>query len=172
MVQKLRSALIKLFLSSKLLFVWHLTKRIKRMDRAGKGAGIHWKKSSRDWLENDQWESVTISAWSLSCTLIFFCRLKAGLEVFMKVASRADRWKGERPRVRIENRCWSSSNAFVSGAEGLRFKSEAGQIQHNVVNGSPPLRHLIFRKKLCCRGQWRRDGLHQLVTRFGVIQRV
>ena len=36
---------------------------------------------------------------------------------------------------------WSSDNAFVSGAGGLRFKSLAGQIGHSVANGSPPLRH-------------------------------
>ena len=34
---------------------------------------------------------------------------------------------------------WSSGNAFVSGAGGLRFKSRAGQIAHSVANGSPPL---------------------------------
>ena len=31
--------------------------------------------------------------------------------------------------------CWSSSNAFVSGAESLRFKSRSGQIGHSVANG-------------------------------------
>ena len=30
---------------------------------------------------------------------------------------------------------WSSGNAFVSGAGGLRFKSRAGQIEHSVANG-------------------------------------
>ena len=34
---------------------------------------------------------------------------------------------------------WSSGNAFVSGAGGLRFKSRAGQIERSVTNGS--LRH-------------------------------
>ena len=38
-------------------------------------------------------------------------------------------------------------NAFVFGAGGLRFKSRAGQIEHNAANGSPPLRH--FFKKSC-----------------------
>ena len=33
-----------------------------------------------------------------------------------------------------------TGNAFVSGAGGLRFKSQAGQIGHSVANGSPPLR--------------------------------
>ena len=39
----------------------------------------------------------------------------------------------------------SSGNAFVSGAGGLRFKSQAGQIGHSVANGSPPLRHFFER---------------------------
>ena len=42
---------------------------------------------------------------------------------------------------------WSSGNKFVFGAGGLRFKSRACQIEHNVANGSPPLRH--FFKKSC-----------------------
>ena len=28
---------------------------------------------------------------------------------------------------------------------GLRFKSRAGQIEHSIVNGSPPLQHLFER---------------------------
>ena len=35
---------------------------------------------------------------------------------------------------------WSSGNKFVFGAGGLRFKFRAGQIEHGVANGSPPLR--------------------------------
>ena len=38
---------------------------------------------------------------------------------------------------------WSSGNAFVSGAGGLRFKSWAGQIGHSVANGSPLLEHFF-----------------------------
>ena len=38
---------------------------------------------------------------------------------------------------------WSSGNAFVSGAGGLRFKSRAGQIGLSVANGLPPLRHFF-----------------------------
>ena len=34
---------------------------------------------------------------------------------------------------------WSGGKAFISGAGGLRLKSVAGQIGHNVVNGSSPL---------------------------------
>ena len=40
---------------------------------------------------------------------------------------------------------WSSGNAFVAGAGGLRFKFRAGQIGHNVANGSPLLRHFFER---------------------------
>ena len=42
---------------------------------------------------------------------------------------------------------WSSGNAFVSGAGGRRFKSRAGQFEHSVANGSPPLQH--FFEKSC-----------------------
>ena len=42
---------------------------------------------------------------------------------------------------------WSSNNAFVSGAGGLRFESQTGQIGHTVVNGSPPL--LCFFDRSC-----------------------
>ena len=41
--------------------------------------------------------------------------------------------------------CWLSGNAFIFGAGGLRFKSWAGQIEHSVANGSPPLRHFFKR---------------------------
>ena len=37
---------------------------------------------------------------------------------------------------------WSSGNASLSGAGGLRLKSWAGQIRHSVANDSPQLRHL------------------------------
>ena len=40
---------------------------------------------------------------------------------------------------------WSSDNAFVSGAVGLRFKSRAGQIRHKVANGLPQLQHFYER---------------------------
>ena len=65
---------------------------------------------------------------------------------------------------------WSSGNAFVSGAGGLRFKSRAGQIGHSVANGSPPLRH--FERSCAARPQRRGDGPRKLVTSFGVIQQV
>ena len=42
---------------------------------------------------------------------------------------------------------WSSGNAFVSGAGGLRFKSRAGQIGHSVADGSPSLRY--FSERSC-----------------------
>ena len=41
---------------------------------------------------------------------------------------------------------WLSVNAFVSGAEDLRFKSQAGQIEHIVANGLPLLHHFF---KIC-----------------------
>ena len=43
---------------------------------------------------------------------------------------------------------WSSCNAFVSKAEGLRFKSLGGQIERSVANGLPPLRHFFKRAVL------------------------
>ena len=42
---------------------------------------------------------------------------------------------------------WSSGNAFVSEAGGLRFTSQAGQIEHSVANGKPSLQH--FFKRSC-----------------------
>ena len=40
-------------------------------------------------------------------------------------------------------RARSSGNTFVSGAGDLRFKSQVGQIGHNVANSSPPLGHFF-----------------------------
>ena len=40
---------------------------------------------------------------------------------------------------------WSSGKAFVSGAEGLRFKSRAGYIGHSVANDSSLLQ-LFFER--------------------------
>ena len=99
--KEISNCLVKMFISLK-LFVWHLSRRIVRMESAGKWAAIYRKKPSREWLEKDQWESI-ISVQSLSCTRIYFCRQRAELEVLMKVASRADRWKGERSWPRIKN---------------------------------------------------------------------
>ena len=56
-------------------------------------------------------------------------------------------------------------------AVGLRFKSQASQIGYNVLNGSPPLRHL-FKKSCVAWAQLRGDVPSKLVTCFGVIQRV
>ena len=66
---------------------------------------------------------------------------------------------------------WSSGNAFVSEAGGLSFKSRAGHIGHSVVNGSPPLQP-FFEWSCVAGAQCCGDGPRQLVTRFGVIQRV
>ena len=50
---------------------------------------------------------------------------------------------------------WLSGNAFVSGAEGLRFKFRAGQIGHTVTHGVSAATSL--RKELYCPGAmtWR-----------------
>ena len=69
-VHNLRIAVIRMLTSSR-LFVWHLSRRIVRMESIGKGAAIYWKNPSRDWLEKDQRESV-FSAQSLSYTPILF----------------------------------------------------------------------------------------------------
>ena len=66
---------------------------------------------------------------------------------------------------------WSSGNALVSGAEGLKFKHWAGQIRRSVANGFSPLRH--FSERICVAlAQLRRHGPRQIVTDFGLIQRV
>ena len=72
------------------------------MEIAGKGVAIYWKKPNRDWLKKHQLESV-IGAQSLICTRILFCRQWAGLDVLIKVTTRADIWKIERSWERIEN---------------------------------------------------------------------
>ena len=64
-----------------------------------------------------------------------------------------------------------SRNAFVSGAAGQRYKSQAGQIGHNVASGSQPLRQ-SFKRSCVAQVQWRGDGPRKIVIRFGVIQRV
>ena len=47
-------------------------------------------------------------------------------------------------KINLDEDCsWSSGKAFVSGAEGLRFKSKADQIEHNVANGLPPLQNFF-----------------------------
>ena len=48
----------------------------------------------------------------------------------------------------LESKIIKLTNAFVSGAGGLRFKSRAGQIGRNVVNGSPPLLRFLKRAVL------------------------
>ena len=58
---------------------------------------------------------------------------------------------------------------FVSGVSGLRFKSWVSQISHSVANRSSPLQH-FFKRSCVAKVQWGKDGLHQLVTRFGVLQ--
>ena len=43
---------------------------------------------------------------------------------------------------------WSSSNAFASGARGMKFESRAGETEHTVADGYPPLR--LYFEELCC----------------------
>ena len=71
------------------------------MESARKGSANDRKKPSRDWLEKDQKESV-ISSQSLSCTRVLLWE-KAVLKVLVKMASKADKWKEERHRAKIEN---------------------------------------------------------------------
>ena len=54
-----------------MLFVCYLSRRIVRMEIAGKEAAIYRKKRSRDWLKKDQLLNV-ISAQSLSFSRILF----------------------------------------------------------------------------------------------------
>ena len=46
---------------------------------------------------------------------------------------------------------WSSGNAFVSGPGSLKFKSQAGQIEHSFCQRLATAA-TFFRKKLCCLG--------------------
>ena len=78
-----------MFISSK-LFVWHLSRRIVRIEGAGKWAAIYRKKPSRDWLEKDQWESV-ISVQPLGCTRILFVGRGRGLKFWCKNSCTAQR---------------------------------------------------------------------------------
>ena len=54
--QNLKIALIKMFVSSKEFFVWHLSRRIIRMESAGQRAAIYRKKRNRDWLKKNKEE--------------------------------------------------------------------------------------------------------------------
>ena len=69
-------------------------------------------------------------------------------------ATAAPKWEQKISNIifKIEPASWSSGNAFVSGAGGLRFKSRANQIGHSVANGSPPLRH-FFERSCVARAQ-------------------
>ena len=52
---------------------------------------------------------------------------------------------------------WSSGNAIISGARGLRLKSWAGQIERSVANCSPLLRH-FFKRNCVAQAQSRGDS--------------
>ena len=80
-------------------------------------------------------------------------------------------WLDDSPPLNKIPARWSSGYAFVSGAGGLRFKSRAVQIRHNVPTG----RH---RCNISSRGfvlPVRNDaemGSRKLTTRFGVIPQI
>ena len=61
----------------------------------------------------------------------------------------------------LEPASWSSGNALVSGAGGLKIKSRTGQIEHSVANGSPPLLTFL-QKELCCPGAMTRRWASQI----------
>ena len=101
MVQNLKIVLIITFISSKL---WSDTCQEESPEwRAKEKERLFIEKSPRrDWLKTRPMRERHY------CTIFFlytnsFCRQRAGLEVLMKVVSRADRWKGEWPWARIEN---------------------------------------------------------------------
>ena len=62
------------------------------------------------------------------------------------------------------------SNVLGSGARGQVFKFWAGQIEHRVANGSPPL-WLFFKRSCVAPAQCCGEGPRKLVA-HGVIQRV
>ena len=66
---------------------------------------------------------------------------------------------------------WAITGSSLSRAGGLRFISRAGQIGHNITNGSPPVKHL-FERSWLARALRRVDEPSKLITRFSVIQRV
>ena len=72
--------------------------------------------------------------------------LKAG-QAFALLASTVATWLITIINLFLEPNSWSSGNAFVSGAIGLRFKSWAGQIGHAVL---PTLATALFRGELLC----------------------
>ena len=104
---------------------------------------------------------------------LFVCRIFAKIILvwlFWRTRSNAIKCIKKKIYIAIikKQASWSSGNAFVSGAGGLRFKSRAGQIGHSVSNGSPPLHH-FFERSCVARAQWRGDGPRQLVIRFAVF---
>ena len=52
---------------------------------------------------------------------------------------------------------WSIDNAFVCGAGDLRFKSWAGQIEHNVANDDSSLLRHFFERSCIAIAQWHED---------------
>ena len=116
--------------SSSKLFIWHLSKRIVRMESAGKGAAVYRKKPNRYWLKN---KKKTMRECH-KCTIFklytnSFCRQKVGLKFLMKVASKASRWKGERLRARIKilwsSQCLSTDRIFWKIKSDGRIRSKS-----------------------------------------------
>ena len=64
-----------------------------------------------------------------------------------------------------------NGSVCVFGSRGMRFKYQAGQIGHSVANGLPPRRH-FFEKSYVAWAQCHGDGIHKLVARFSVLQRI
>ena len=54
-------------------------------------------------------------------------------------------------RIKSNPASWSRGEAFVSGAGGPRFKSQAGQIKHTAANSLPLLQHFFERSRVARR---------------------
>ena len=121
------------------VFVWLLSRRIVRMESAGKWAVIFRKKPSRDWLEKDQWESV-VSAQSLSCPWILFVGRGRGWKFWWKFLQK--QIGGKESGFRLEQRIYCHHNIehrrdFVKGeVQWLDFSSV---FWHSSVFTSVPL---------------------------------
>ena len=81
--------LITVLISSK-LFIRHLSRRIFRIESAGKGAIIQ---KSRAVIGGKRINERTSFVYILYYVHNSFCRQRAGLEVLIKVTYEADRWK-------------------------------------------------------------------------------
>ena len=87
--------MIKMLISSKLL-LWHLCTRIVRIEIAGKGAAI--EKKLKLWLEVIESMRARHLCTILKLYTNSFCQQRVGLEILIKVTSKADRLEGERKK--------------------------------------------------------------------------